>query len=161
MKLEYIVKSTKYKTVKEVLKCHFHISDRLLLKLKRNNKIFVNSKPVFVHTLLNENDMVCVDISFSEKSENILPTKIPLDIVFEDDAMLIINKKSSLPVHPSIAHFSDSLSNGVQYYFQENNIQTKIRPVNRLDKDTSRPCCICQKRIYTRMPNSPNDEPHF
>ena len=142
MKLEYIVTSNKYKTVKEVLKSHFHISDRLLLKLKRHDKIFLNNQLAFVHSEISENDIVSVDISFCETSENIVPTKMPLEIVFEDEAMIILNKPAGLPVHPSRAHFSNTLSNGVQYYFQENNICTKIRPVNRLDKDTSRPCHI-------------------
>lgn len=142
MKLKYTLKSAEYKNVKEVLKSHFHISDRLLLKLKRNNQIFVNKQPAFVYTLIKPNDIISVDISFEEKSENIIAKKMPLEIVFEDDAMLILNKPAGLPVHPSMAHFENSLSNGVQYYFEKNNICTKIRPVNRLDKDTSRPCHI-------------------
>ena len=60
-----------------------------------------------------------------------------LDILYEDDGLLIINKSPNMPVHPSILHFDDTLSNGVKYYFNEKNIQKKIRPVNRLDKDTS------------------------
>ena len=60
-----------------------------------------------------------------------------LDIIFEDDSLIIINKPAGIPVHPSILHFDNSLSNGLAYYFQEKNIKKKIRPVNRLDKDTS------------------------
>ena len=137
MKLEYIVNSTNYKTIKEVLKSHFHISDRLLLKLKRANQIFRNEKPASVHTPIHLNDIVSAQISFQEKSETILPTELELDIIFEDDTMLIVNKPAGIPVHPSMAHFTDSLSNGIRYYFEKNHIETKIRPVNRLDKDTS------------------------
>lgn len=137
MKLEYIVNSTNYKTIKEVLKSHFHISDRLLLKLKRANQIFLNEKPALVHALIHLNDRVSAQIDFQEKSKNILPTEMELNIVFEDETMLIINKPAGIPVHPSMAHFTDSLSNGIRYYFEKNQIQTKIRPVNRLDKDTS------------------------
>ena len=50
---------------------------------------------------------------------------------------MIINKPPNLPVHPSISHFQDSLSNGVKYYFNSINLNRKIRPINRLDKDTS------------------------
>ena len=63
--------------------------------------------------------------------------KMDLDILYEDDCLLIINKPADIPVHPSILHYEDSLSNGVKYYFDSKNIKTKIRPVNRLDKDTS------------------------
>ena len=137
MELKYINNENKYKTVKEVLKKYFHISDRLLLKLKNNNKIFLNNQETRTSTQLLLNDTVTVDISFIEKSENINPVKMDLDIIYEDNCMLIVNKPFGLTVHPSMAHFEDSLSNGLQYYFEQNNIQTKIRPVNRLDKDTS------------------------
>ena len=57
--------------------------------------------------------------------------------LYEDDFLLIVNKPPHLPVHPSILHYEDSLSNGVKYYFNRINLKKKIRPVNRLDKDTS------------------------
>ena len=60
-----------------------------------------------------------------------------LDIVFEDDGLLILNKPAGISVHPSILHYEDSLSNGVKFYFDQINLKKKIRPVNRLDKDTS------------------------
>ena len=60
-----------------------------------------------------------------------------LDIIFEDDSFLIINKAPNIAVHPSINHYENSLSNGVKYYFNKINLNKKIRPVNRLDKDTS------------------------
>ncbi len=142
MKLEYTNKSMFYKTVKEVLKSHFHLSERLILKLKRHQQIYLNGQPATVTSSITEKDIVCVELGFKEKSENILAKQMPLSIVFEDEAMLILNKPANIPVHPSMSHFSDSLSNGVQYYFQQNHIDTKIRPVNRLDKGTSRPCHI-------------------
>ena len=60
-----------------------------------------------------------------------------LEILFEDDYLLIINKPAGYPIHPSMLHFEDSISNGVKYYFNSINLHKKIRPVNRLDKDTS------------------------
>jgi len=60
-----------------------------------------------------------------------------LDILYEDDGMLIVNKPPFIPVHPSMEHYEDSLSNGVKYYFDTINLKRKIRPVNRLDKNTS------------------------
>ena len=137
MKLEFKNTNNQYKTVKDVLKKYFFVSDRLLLKLKRNNKIFINHQIAFPHTSLKSNDEIVADISFEETSKNIVPTEMDLEIVFEDKTMLILNKPASIPIHPSMAHFTDSLSNGVQYYFMQNHIKTKIRPVNRLDKDTS------------------------
>lgn len=137
MKLEYKILENKYVTVKQVLKEHFEISDRLLLKLKKNQRIFLNNKKVFVNATVNINDIVLVDLDFKEETENIHPTEMKLDILYEDDSLLIINKPFGIPVHPSILHFEDSLSNGVKFYFNSINLYKKTRPVNRLDKDTS------------------------
>lgn len=137
MKLEYIVNSNKFSTIKEVLKSHFDISNRLLLKLKQNNQILKNNTICNINTPLSINDKICVVLDFKEESKNIIATKMPLKIVFEDDSILILNKQAGIPVHPSQAHFTDSLSNGIKYYFSDKNLNCKIRPVNRLDKDTS------------------------
>ena len=138
MKLEYKINTPKYANLKDILKSHFHISERLLVRLKKHHKIFVNNIPIStINISPNIGDLISVDISFNEESENIVPTKINLDILFEDDSMLIVNKQPGLPVHPSAMHFEDSLSNGIQHYYNKQNIHTKIRPVNRLDKDTS------------------------
>lgn len=137
MILEYICIDNKYDNVKDVIKSQFHISDRLISKLKKSKHILVNSKPVYITTKINIGDKISIDLDFEEISENIVPTKMNLNIIFEDDSMIIINKPSNTPVHPSFSHFSDSLSNGIQYYFDTQNIKRKIRPVNRLDKDTS------------------------
>ena len=58
-------------------------------------------------------------------------------VIYEDECFLVINKPAYVPIHPSILHFEDTLSNGVKYYFESHHIHKKIRPVNRLDKDTS------------------------
>ena len=138
MILEYKVKKTdNYMNLKELLKTYFQISDRLLIKLKNNRKIFVNGNLAFVNMGLNVGDNISIFIDFIENNSNIVPNAIPLDIVYEDDALLIINKLAGIPVHPSMEHYTDSLSNGVRFYFDKIRLHKKIRPVNRLDKDTS------------------------
>ena len=59
------------------------------------------------------------------------------DILYEDESLLILNKPAGIPVHPSMEHYTDSLSNGVKYYFEQISLKRKIRPVNRLDRNTS------------------------
>ena len=138
MKLEFkFTQSSDPKTVLQILKNEFHLSDRLILKLKRAEKIFLNDIPTHVKKELTSGDTVSVDINFIEDSENIVPTKMQLDILYEDDCLLILNKHPGIPVHPSLNHFEDTLSNGVKYYFESIGLKRKIRPVNRLDKDTS------------------------
>ncbi len=138
MKLEYIIKpNDTYLNVKEVIKAYFNISDRLLLKLKNTQNILLNGLPTYISKEVNSDDTITVLIDFKEDSSNIVATKMDLNIVYEDDCMIIINKSPNMPVHPSMLHYENSLSNGIKYYFESHNIKKKIRPVNRLDKDTS------------------------
>lgn len=150
MILEYNVKeNNKYINVKELLKDYFQISDRLLVKLKHNQKILVNNEKAFIDMALSSGDTVSVHLDFVEDNSNIAATKMHLKIVYEDEALLIINKPFKMPIHPSMEHFNDSLSNGVKYYFDKIGLQKKIRPVNRLDKDTSG-LVVFAKNEYTQ-----------
>ena len=138
MKLEYVVTNlSKYETIKEILKEEFDISNRLLVKLKNSKQIYLNNLPVSVNHKVEIGDKILVDLDFNEECENIIPTKIDLDILYEDDSLLIVNKPPYMPIHPSMDHYGDSLSNGIKYYFNSINLKRKIRPVNRLDKNTS------------------------
>lgn len=138
MKLTYTIQpNDNFFNVKELLKLKFQISDRLLVKLKKNKKIWLNSTPTFVDSRLKPFDIVEILIDFEEKSENIIPTQMDLNIIYEDEYYIVINKPSGIAIHPSILHYTDSLTNGVKFYFEQKNIKKKIRPINRLDKDTS------------------------
>lgn len=161
MKLQYTVTNSNYKTVKQVLKEEFSVSDRLLLKLKTNQKIYLNHQATTVYSLVNVNDFIEVLLDGEEDSSNIIPVKMDLNILYEDDYLLIIDKTSNLPIHPSRMHYEDSLSNGVSYYFKEIGLKKKIRPVNRLDKDTSRNCYFRKKWICTRVFGKANERACF
>lgn len=137
LKLTYIKNDDKYRTIRQVLKKKFNISNRLLIKLKKENKIFLNDKNIYLDYILNYNDKVEVFIDFKEDSSNIKPVKMKLNIVYEDEYFIVLNKPYNVPIHPSILHYEDTLSNGLKYYFNENKIDKKIRPVNRLDRNTS------------------------
>ena len=138
MELKYIVKENgKNKTVKQILKNEFKISNRLILKLKNNNKIFVNNKNEWIDYCVSSNDVITVNLDFIEDNSNIIPTKMSLNIIYEDEAFLIIDKPAGIAVHPSILHFENSLSNGIKFYFDSINLHRLIRPVNRLDRNTS------------------------
>ncbi len=138
MELDYTVKQNdNYKTVKEVIKAYFNISDRLLLKLKNSKKILLNGEPIYVGKEIFTGDTIKILIDFKEDNSNIVPTKMSLNILYEDDYYIVVNKPYGVPVHPSMLHYENSLSNGIKYYFNSIGLQRKIRPVNRLDKDTS------------------------
>ena len=138
MKLKYIInKLSKYENVKQVLKEEFLMSDRLIIKLKNSKQIYLNSLPTFVNQKIKENDIIMVDLDFEETCDNIVPTKMNLEILYEDEGLLVVNKPPFTPVHPSMDHYEDSLSNGIKYYFDSIGLKRKIRPVNRLDRNTS------------------------
>jgi len=137
MKLTYKIIDNKYENIKQILKQEFNMSERLILRLKTNNKIFLNDNPVSIYTPFSINDNISVLIDFEEDNSNIVPTEMDLQIIYEDEYYLVINKPAGIAIHPSILHFENSLSNGIRYYFDKIGLKKKIRPVNRLDKDTS------------------------
>lgn len=136
MKLAYI-NSSKYSNVKEVLKAEFSMSDRLLLKLKKLDKIYLNGNVTSVNHSVLENDLIECYLDYEEDNSNIVPTEMSLNIIYEDEAYIVVNKPAGISVHPSMDHYTDSLSNGIAFYFNQIGLKKKIRPVNRLDKDTS------------------------
>ena len=138
MNLKYEINENEhFDNVKEVLKTKFEISDRLLTKLKKKGLIFLNNSVANIKSPVKSNDIIEISFDYDEDNTNIVPTKIDLKIVFEDDSLLVLNKPAGSPIHPSMLHFEDSISNGVRYYFDSINLHKKIRPVNRLDKGTS------------------------
>ena len=69
------------------------------------------------NSVVSKNDIITVNLDFVEESENILPTKMELDIVYEDDAFLILNKPAGIAVHPSVLHYENTLSNRCKILF--------------------------------------------
>ena len=126
-----------FNNVFQVLKDYFQLSDRLITKLKKNKKIYLNDKETFSRQTICNGDIVSFVLDFDEDNSNIVPNNIPLDILYEDDYMLILNKPAGIAIHPSILHYNNSLSNGVKFYFDKLGLKKKIRIVNRLDKNTS------------------------
>ena len=137
MEIIYTVKESN-KTIKQILKENLFISDRLLIFLRKNKLIYYNNdKLINLNITAKLNNTIKIDLNFEEDNSNIIPVKMDLNIVYEDEALLILNKPAGIPVHPSILHYTNSLSNGVKYYFDSINLKKKIRPVNRLDRNTS------------------------
>ena len=137
MYLEYKVINNKYTNINQILKQEFKLSARLMHKVISNKLVLLNNIPIDTRTTPDKGDIIKVDLNYEEENDNIVPTKMELNILYEDDSLLILNKPAGLAVHPSILHFANSLSNGVRFYFDSIGLKKKIRPVNRLDLDTS------------------------
>ena len=136
MTLKYIVE--KEFNIRQVLREKFGVSARLLTKLKKNKQIFLNgNNNIFLDKQVMSGDIIEFSLDFDEDNSNIFPSEMDLNILYEDDCLIIVNKPAHMPVHPSLNHYTDSLSNGLKFYFDKINLKRKIRPVNRLDKDTS------------------------
>lgn len=136
MKLEYIIKNYEL-NINQILQNELNISSRLLYKLIKHDRILLNGNVCDTRNHPNIGDIITVNFDYEEDNSNIVPTKMDLDIVFEDDWLLVINKPAGIAIHPSILHYSDSLCNGIKFYFDHIGLRKKIRPVNRLDLNTS------------------------
>jgi len=125
------------RTVKSILKHNLGFSANLINRLKNNSRVFVNGNPVFVIHKVCPGDVVEAFLDFTEETGNIIPEKMNLDILFEDDALIVIDKPAGMVVHPTALHLRGTVANGLMHYFLEKNLHIKIRPVSRLDKDTT------------------------
>ncbi|MCX7710376.1 MAG: RluA family pseudouridine synthase [Clostridia bacterium] len=138
MNLKYVIdESSTGKKMKHVLKYNLGLSERLIKKLKYDNKITCNNIPVFVNHTVSAGDVIEVFIEFVEESEDVIPENIPIDILYEDDSIIAINKQPNIVVHPTSSHLSGTIANAVMYHLQQKGLHLKIRPVSRLDRDTS------------------------
>jgi 23S rRNA pseudouridine1911/1915/1917 synthase len=136
--LKYIVdKEVSGKTVKHILKAKMKLSERLIKKLKYQSKILCNRQPVLINVAVSQDDIIEVDLDVEEAGESVIPQDIPIDIIYEDESLIVINKKPGLVVHPTSIQPDDTLANAVSFYLQNKGIMKKVRPVIRLDRDTS------------------------
>lgn len=135
--LKYVVApDDKFVFLRQVLISHMQISHSLLTKLKLQEKIKVNGQFAFTNYKLQKGDVVTVDIALDEIN-NIIPQDIPLDIVYEDSDLLVINKAPDMAVHPVKNISEGTLANAVTHYWIQQGKSSLFRPINRLDKDTS------------------------
>lgn len=125
------------KEAKQLLKGKLHISERLVKKLKYSGKILLNSVPVHVNARVHEGDLLEAFIETDEYNEEIVPEPMALDILFEDESLIAINKPPDTVVHPTSLHQSGTIANGLVHYLLTKGVKTLIRPVSRLDRDTS------------------------
>lgn len=113
-------------------------SRQIIIHLKKTEKgILVNNEWAYVRTALQPGDCVRVTLTEEAPSENIVPVAMDLDIVYEDEDILLINKPSDTPVHPSINNYDNTLANGAAHYFSSKGENFVFRCINRLDRDTT------------------------
>lgn len=122
--------------LRDVFKTKLPASRSLRAKLKAQHKITVNGCFAKTDYRLKAGDLISVDLSLDEENQ-IIPQDIPLDIVYEDPDLLVINKPAGLAVHPGKDKLVGTLANGVTYYWAQQGQFMRFRPIHRLDKGTS------------------------
>jgi len=123
------------------------ISSRALTDIKyRGGKILVNGEERNVRHILSKGDEITIIFPEEKASDSLEPEKGDLNIIYEDDALLIIDKPPYINTIPSREHPAGSIANYVYGYFQERGIDSTIHVVTRLDRDTSGLVCIAKHR---------------
>ncbi len=130
------------------------LSRSFFQKLIKDGQILVNGSSRKANYRVEEGDTVSVTIPKAQEIE-ILPENIPLDILYEDTDLLIVNKPKGMVVHPSAGHFSGTLVNAVMYHCKDSlsGINGAIRPgiVHRIDMDTTGALIICNDIAHIKI----------
>ena len=132
------------KRLKTVLGEQFAFSSRLMTKLRRNSAIMLNGLPMAGWVPVAEGDQI--EVIMPEERSDFPPEDIPIDVVYEDDYMMVVNKQPGIVVHPTKGNPCHTLLNGIMFRMlreprdEEKDVdvrQYKLRLVNRLDMNTS------------------------
>lgn len=137
MHIEYrVTNGDENQKVSQILKNHLKLSRGEMRRIKRCAGLMVNDQTVRLNLLVKEGDLIRVNLQ-DEDDQPVIPQDISLDILFEDEHILVVNKPSNMLVHPLSYHVLNTLANGVIYHWQLQGHNNKFRAVSRLDKDTS------------------------
>lgn len=135
------------KTVKSLL-AELKISAKTVTALKKKPLgITVDGRHVTVRHVLKCGEVLALDISDEQSSHNIVPSPLPVDVLFENESVIAVNKPPFMPTHPSHGHYDDTLANALCYRMQQSGEPFVFRPVNRLDRNTSGVVLIAKNRV--------------
>ena len=124
-------------TISQFLKRHGYSSANITDLKKMPESILLNGAPAYMVRSVSAGDVLTVHIRETESSAKIPPVDMPLDILYEDEDLLIVNKPADLPIHPSMGNYTHSLGNAAAGYFARQNCPFVFRCINRLDHNTS------------------------
>lgn len=113
-------------------------SRHILSSMKTEKEaILLNGTRAGGRTLLHTGDLLRIHIPETGSLENIPSTPMKMDILYEDEDILVLNKPAGMPVHPSMGNYENTLANGAAFYFHTKGLSCPFRCINRLDRDTS------------------------
>lgn len=122
-------------SINEILRANFDFSARFKTKMKFQSLVDLNGIPAkgFIKPELND----VISIRLPEESSDFVPEDIPLDILYEDDDIIAINKQPGIIVHPTKGHPTHTIANAVMFYMNKTGQSFKVRFANRIDMDTT------------------------
>ncbi len=136
------------KTIKEILRGELGLSAAFIKHLKfSEGGIELNGEHATVRKTVHEGDILSLMLEDEAMGEQLTPTDIPLDIVFEDNSLIIPNKPPFMPTHPSHLHHGDTLADALAFRYMQSGQPFVFRPVNRLDRNTSGLTIIAKSRV--------------
>ncbi|MEG6510678.1 RluA family pseudouridine synthase [Desulforamulus ruminis] len=124
------------KPIREFLKS-MDISDRALKKLRNKGKILCNGYEATWRKAVATGDEVVLFYPAPPDNPYLKPEPLSLEILYEDQDMALVNKPPGLCVHPTLAHPSGTLANGLLYHWSQERQQASFHPVHRIDRNTS------------------------
>ncbi len=124
-------------TIRDFLKSMWYSSKNITDLKKKSESVILNGIPTYMNQKLENGDVLEIHLIETESSENIPPSELTLDILYEDEDLMVINKPADMPIHPSLNNYYNSLANGLAWYFKEQQKPFIFRCINRLDRDTS------------------------
>lgn len=122
--------------LQDILTGPMQISRRMIQKLTRRKGILYNGKPTFLKRNVKKGHIVRVAAEVSSHMA-LQPEPIPFEILYEDEDILLVNKPAGINVHPVQPGQSGTLANGIAWHWKEAGVSLPVRPVHRLDRDTS------------------------
>lgn len=135
-----------------ILKRRMNCSGTLVKRLKSNNTIFLNGMATMSNVTVNSGDVVSIDVLEHRINDNVPAQDIPIDVVFEDDFFIAVNKPAGIAVHPAGNYVHSTLANALRFYFHKQGIDMTVRPVGRLDRNTSGVVIFAKNaHVMTRM----------
>ena len=120
-----------------ILKQKLHCSGTQVKRLKSNDQVFLNGLPTFTNVRVSTDDIVSVKIIEHRRNDNLPAQDIPIDVIYEDEYIIAVNKPAEMAVHPAGIYTIGTLSNALRHYFLQKDIDMTSRPVGRLDRNTS------------------------
>lgn len=125
-------------TVDRIIRKEYHVPRKLVHRFRSMREVVLNNEQS-VHwkaTRVKTGDLLKIRL-FKPQAMMVSPTEMDIDVVFEDDHLLVVNKPSGIYTHPNTSQETDTLVNGVAAYFKKENIHATPKYVHRLDRNTS------------------------